>query len=273
MKDLFSYTDYRKYLADFYGEHKKKTPSFSYSVLAQKAGFRTKTFLHKVIHGEKELPRQSVYAVAQAMGLKKRETEYFTELVNFNQARTTQEREFHFNQLQSFGKTSAGTILRQNQFDYFSEWYHAVLRELVTITDFGEDYTRLSRMLEPPITPTQARRGVQLLLDLGIIVKAEKGLYKQTNKSITTGEHVANLAVHRFQKENMQLASESLDRFDKNDRDISSLTCSISQKGLEALKGELESCRKKMIAIIEKDEPVDRVYQLNFQLFPVSRLK
>jgi uncharacterized protein (TIGR02147 family) len=112
---------------------------------------------------------------------------------------------------------------------------------------------------------------VQLLLDLGLITKTPKGTYRQTNQAITSGEHMANLAIHKFQKQSMQLAAESLDRFDKDERDISTITCSVSSKGLAALKSEIEACRRKMIAIIDNDDPVDRVYQLNFQLFPVSR--
>jgi uncharacterized protein (TIGR02147 family) len=38
MNNIFDYTDYRKLLVDYYEEHKKNNPAFSYQVFASKAG-------------------------------------------------------------------------------------------------------------------------------------------------------------------------------------------------------------------------------------------
>jgi uncharacterized protein (TIGR02147 family) len=261
-----------RFLKDYYDERKKVRPSFSYQYFADKAGIKSKTFIYKVIAGQKALSKSAIFAVAQAMGLKKKETEYFEAMVNFTQARTEREREFYFNHLQAFGKNHPAARLRQDQFVYFSKWYYPALRELVTIRDFKNNFNLLARSLDPPITSVQAKKTVRLLLDLGLIRRASSGRYVQTDKTLTTGDHVQSLAVQAFQKENLRLAAESVDRHKRRDRDISTLTASISEAGFGRIREEVAAFRKHLAGIIEKDEPADRIYQINFQIFPLSTL-
>jgi len=270
--DIFTYNDSRKFLKDYYDEQKKNQPSFSYQYFANKAGIKSKTFIYKVIAGQKALSKSAIFSVAQAMGLKKAETDYFEAMVNFTQAKTEREGEFYFNHLQTFGKRHPATQLRQDQFAYFSKWYYPALRELVTILDFKDDFKVLARSLDPPISTVQAKKAVQLLLKLGLIKRSLSGNYHQTDKTLTTGDRVQSLAVQAFQKENLRLAAESNDRHKRQDRDISTLTVSISEAGFRRISEEVAAFRKHLAGIIEKDEPADRVYQINFQIFPLSTL-
>ena len=272
MPDIFTYTDSRLFLKDYYEEQKKATPLFSYQYFANRAGIKSKTFIYKVIAGQKALSKSAIFAVAQAMGLKKKETEYFESMVHFSQAKTEREREFYFNHLQTFGRHHAAAQIRQDQFDYFSKWYYPALRELVVILDFKNEFKLLARSLDPPITAKQAKDAVQLLLKAGLIKRTASGRYVQTDKSLTTGDKVQSLAVQAFQKENLRLAAEAIDRHKRPDRDISTLTAGISEAGYRRICDEIAAFRKKLAAIIEKDEPVDRVYQINFQAFPLSTL-
>jgi uncharacterized protein (TIGR02147 family) len=71
------------------------------------------------------------------MGLKKSETAYFEALVSFNQAASFKERDFSFEKLNSIRpsgvRDSDGRRLRQDQYEYFSKWYHAAIRALIDI--------------------------------------------------------------------------------------------------------------------------------------------
>lgn len=270
MPDIFAYSDSRLFLKDYYAEHKKAHPSFSYQYFANKAGLKSKTFIYKVIAGQKTLSKGAVFAVAQAMGLNRKETEYFEAMVHFTQAKTEREREFYFNHLQAFGKHHTSAQLRQDQFTYFSKWYYPALRELVAFLDFKDDFKILARTLNPPITTPQAKKAVRLLLDLGLIKRMASGRYFQTDKSITTGDQVRSLAVAAFQKENLRLATESIDRHKRQLRDISTLTVGISEAGFQRVREEVAAFRKRLAEMVEKDDPVDRVYQINFQVFPLS---
>ncbi len=272
MVSIYDYTSYREFLCDYYTAQKECSPSFSYQVFANKAGFKTKTFIYKVIKGEKALSRGSVLKISKALKLKKREIEYFEAMVHFNNAGSIDEKEFYFHRLQSLSKNHRSGKIRKNQYTYFDKWYYVVLRELVTLLDWQEDYSLLAKAVDPPITTKQAKDAVTLLVELGLIKKTAKGQYMQVQKNITTGENFKSLLVQKFQKNTISLALNSLDRHKKHIRDISSLTVGVSHESFLRIRDEIKSFREKIVEIIHGEDGADRVYQINFQAFPLSQI-
>ncbi len=270
MNSIFTYTDYRLFLKEYYDEQKREKKQFSYQYLADHCGFKSKTFLYKVIKGEKALTVDGALKIASYMKLKKKERNYFQAIVLFTNAKTIDEKDFYFDKLQEFSKNEESSTIRRNQFRYFNKWYNSVVRELVVITEWNDDYDTLAKSLIPPISKKEAKESVQLLLDLKFIHQDDNGKYHRTDNAITTGSDITSLAVNHFQKENLILASEAIDRFKRPTRDISTLTMSISESGQEKIMSEIAQFRKKLINIVASDEEVDRVYQINFQAFPLA---
>lgn len=66
-----------------------------------------------------------------------------------------------------------------------------------------------------------------------------------------------------------ELGVEAIERFPKNQRDISTLTVSLSAESLERIKALIKSVRDNILE--EAKTGGDRVYQINFQVFPVSK--
>ena len=54
--------------------------------------------------------------------------------------------------------------------------------------------------------------------------------------------------------------------------DMSTLTLSISEETCRAMKEEIANFRKKLLGMAEKDTSPDRVYELNYQFFPLTKL-
>jgi uncharacterized protein (TIGR02147 family) len=271
--DIFAYTDYRKYMKDFFLYMKSEKPFFSYQYFAEKAGFKAKSFVHKVIKGERALSNNSVFTIARALNLKGKEIAFFEAMVHFNDSSTASEREYYFTRMQQVDPKNDGIRLHQNQYEYFSKWYHAVIRELVTILPFDGDYQKLGQSVQPPVTARQAIESVALLLELGLIQKVEHSkLYQHTSTYITTRDSVVSLAVNKFQRETMELALKAHEDSNRNEQDFSSLTIGISAKGYERIHSELKEFRAYIGKIVADDNPSDRVYQMNFQLFRLDRI-
>lgn len=270
MKSILNYTNYRIFLKDYYEEEKKKKSFFSYQYLADHCGFKSKSYLYKVIRGEKALALTGAEKIGSFLKLKKRELDYFRAIVMFTNAEDYEKREYYFKKLQKLSKKSDLSKLRQNQFEYFNNWYNAVIRELVSIIDWNNDYSILAKSVIPSITEKEAKDSVKLLLKCGLISIDKDGEYHRCDIVITTGEDIQSLAVSNFQRKNLELASKAIERFPRSDRDISSLTVSVSKDGAKRVAAELARCRKKLISIVSKDMDVDRVYQINFQSFPLS---
>jgi uncharacterized protein (TIGR02147 family) len=272
MKPVYTYTDYRSYIRDFYLEKKKNQESFSYQNFAQKARFRTNSYLIDIINKRKALSKNSILDVAKAMDLKKRETEYFEALVHFTHARTDKQKEFYFSRIRSMAGKTSGKIVEIEQYDFYSKWYHTVIRELVTMPGFNGDFKKLARRVNPPITPGQAKASVELLLKLKMIEKTASGRYRQTDTTLHTGDEIKSFAVYQYQQENLNLAGQALDKVPAQDRDISTFTAGISESCFDTMKKEIRDFRRRMAQLAEDDRDQDRVYHMNLQFFPVSDL-
>lgn len=275
MPNIFEYTDYRKFLNDYYGEKKKASPSFSYNALSLKAGIKSKGFLHDVMHGAKNLSKQTVVKLSEALGFRKNEAEYFENLVFFNQAADLKERNIFYDKMSSV-KTGGALpehqkMLTKDQYDFYSKWHHAAVRSLIHLHGFKGDYKWLARNVYPAITPKQAKQSVELLLRLGLVEKQDNGVFRLTEAHITTGNEVVSLAVLNFHKEAARLAADALEQLPREKRNVTGLTMGISGEMYEKICEEIKKFRAKLVGMVDKDKNGDRVYQMNFHLFPLSR--
>ena len=66
-------------------------------------------------------------------------------------------------------------------------------------------------------------------------------------------------------------AHESIDRDPPGSRHISGLTLGISQEGYERIVERINAFRKEIALIAEEDQNSDKVFQLEFAMFPVGR--
>ena len=77
-------------------------------------------------------------------------------------------------------------------------------------------------------------------------------------------------AVESNQREMMQLAVESIARFKRSDRDISTVTMAVDEKAMPEIREHIRQFRSSLIKLANKYTGSGRVYQLNVQLFPIS---
>jgi uncharacterized protein (TIGR02147 family) len=275
MPNIFEYTDYRKYLADWFLEKKKQKSSFSYTVFALKAGFNDRGFFHNVIHGKRELTKESLVKVSRAIGHSKSEADYFENLVFFNKASELRDRNYSFEKLNGVKSADKKAIkakqTRKDQYEFYSKWYHSAIRSIIDMYPFRDDFQWLAKNTLPPITPRQAKKSVELLEKLDLIQRQKDGTYKLTDKSITTGGEVISLAVLNFHKETADLAKAALETLPAIKRNMTGLTLGISESTYLKICDELSQSRARIVQLAEQDDSPDRGYQLNLHLFPITK--
>lgn len=269
MINIFNYIDYREFLEDFYNEQKGINKAFSYQYFANKAGFRSKSFIKLVIDGKKNLTTDSIEKLNQVLKLTEKAFSYFNDLVAFNQAKSVHERNFCFEKINQYNKRSSARTVLMQQYEIYSKWYYNALRELVVTIDFNGDYELLGKMLKPAISARKARDAVKVLERLGFIEKRDQR-YVQCDPLITTGDEVRSLAVSNFHIQNLALAMSSIDTVASSNRDISCLVLGLSDDGFNLVKDEIKKFRKKLLDIAAHEKKVNRVYHINFQALPVS---
>jgi len=126
-------------------------------------------------------------------------------------------------------------------------------------------------MVRPPITVLQAKNSVRLLQRLGLVEKGKDGIFKVTNNMLTTGPEVASLAAQQFHLQAMELAIRALKEMPKEQRNIYGLTLGISKNAFMEIQKIMTESQNQILQVAEKDRDSDGVYQLNVQVFPVSK--
>jgi uncharacterized protein (TIGR02147 family) len=275
MINIFEYTDYRKYLEDYYQEKKKQNPKYSYQVIAQKAGFNNRGFVYNIIKGIKSCSKSHCFRLSQALSHTTFEAEYFENMVSFNRAENLKEKNFFFDKLNQIRAATANIskaqIIKQNQYELYATWYHSAIRSLIGMYKFDGDYDWLSKMVFPLITTKQAKQSVDLLLSLGLIYQDENGFFNITEKSITTGNDISGFAISNFHLECTNLAKNAIHNLPRDQRHATGLTLGISRKTYDEICKEIEEFQQRLMMIANQDEKANQVFQINFHFFPFSK--
>jgi uncharacterized protein (TIGR02147 family) len=184
---VYAFEDYRRYLAAYYEYAKAEQYGFSFRVFSRRARIRSSNYLRLVIDGERNLSHDMAARFGEACELAGPAREFFCELVEYCQARTTQERTRMYERLVRHRAFREARKLESAQAEYHSHWYLPAIRELVRRSDFDSDPKWIARQLRPRISAAEARRALELLSELGLMQQDAEGRLVQVTEIITTG--------------------------------------------------------------------------------------
>lgn len=267
---LFSCLDYREFLSEWFSARKKLQPGYSGALFAKKAGIGSHTLLGMVIRGERNLSPATTRAFIRALGLKGRDALYFEKLVLFNQSKNSDDRAYYFEQLSSMtdGRAGENKLITQiqNHAAYLSHWYVVAIRELVALEDFVADPEWISKKLKKKVTRKQAEEAWKLLLDLGMVEPAENGRHRIAHPSIDIDPGLIDFAIRNYHKEYLNRARDAIDGEPLEERELSSMTLSLSEEDVVLLRERIKEFRKKLNAEFPVSRaPRTKVVAVNLQ--------
>jgi uncharacterized protein (TIGR02147 family) len=268
--DVFGYLDYRAFLRDYYLDRKDRR-GLSFRAFSKRAGLRSPNYLKLVIDGDRNLSDEMAGRFAKAVGLDGDAAAYFGELVRFNQARTSAERNDSYSRLTGYRHYRRAQPLELGHAAYHSTWYLPAIRELAARRDFRDDPAWIAKSLRPPITKAEASAAMKTLLELGLLVRDENGDVSQGEALVSTGAETRGLHIRNYHRTMMERAIESMDSVPAAERDISSITMCLSTDGLAHLKQRIQRFRRELLEIASLEQAPEQVVQVNFQLFPLSK--
>lgn len=270
MKDVLEYTSYRQYIADYYAEKKAKS-AFTWQEFAKKAGFSSPVYLKYVSEGRFNLSDEATARVASAMSLVDYEREYFREMVQFDHAKTDDEKKSSFNRMLAIANAHKVKIIEADSYRFFEDWKNPVLRELAPSMP-GAKPLALARACRPEITAAEVSDSLSFLVKANLLQKDEDGNYVQTDRSVTTGPMTATpVAVRTLHRQMGEFALDAIEGVAQTERHFSGLTLGITRDAYEKIVQEIAECRKRIIAIAREDEATEEVYRLNMQFFPMTK--
>lgn len=256
-------------MQDMYVFLKKTKKQFSFRFFSKEAGLSSPNFLKLVMDGQRNLTQSSIIKFSKAFKHTQQEIDFFENLVLFNQAQTSEEKNKFYLKLTKSRRYREIKKLEKEQVQFYSHWVHSALREMVALSNFKEDVTWLSERLE--VSEKEVKDSLDLLLKLNLIQRNKEGKLIQSDGLISAGPEIQKMSLINFHQEMLNKTKASLERVPSDQRDISAVTLGVSQDMLPALKECVAQFHQDMLAIISNSKcSLDQVYQLNIQLFPLS---
>ncbi|QDK39415.1 TIGR02147 family protein [Bdellovibrio sp. NC01] len=179
----------------------------------------------------------------------------------------------HLKTLIDLDKSSKKTLLsesqlRDDEFSVICDWYHFGIMALLSVKSFQSNPEWIAERLNIPVEVAQA--AVDRLLRLGLVEFKNKKLVA-TRRQLETTHNVPSESLRRSHKQSLQQVVDQIDNVPMHLRDVTSITFAINRKKISEAKGIIRKFRRKMADLLSQGPKTD-VYNLNIQLFPVSKV-
>jgi uncharacterized protein (TIGR02147 family) len=268
---IFDYLDYRYFLKDFYNDLKNRDKKYSHRYFALKLGVKSSGFFSEILSNKRNVSQKNILQLFTVLGFDKDESRYFDCLVNFNQAGSLPEKDYWLQKMLECKKVNL-KLLNKDVYEYFSKWYYTAIREMLFYYKEAVDPKTVAGKLNPQLKADEVKNAITLLERLAMIEKKDDGSYTQKDAVISTGNQVKSVEVANFQLQTLDLAKNAVSTFPSWQRDISTLTLSISGDGFKKIVEILQKTRKEIIKVAQSDTQEDRVCQVNIQFFPLTKV-
>ena len=268
---IFNYKDYRAFLQDWVQKARFSPHGFSYRRFSKKAGFHSSNFLMLVIQGKRNLTEESLIKCAAGLDLNKQEEEFFRNLVFLNQAHTPDQKHSYLTQMMRSKKLRQMKQIERQQYEYYSTWYHPVVRELAVAQDCHCSPEEIAKKISPEVTPTQVAKSIALLESLGFIEKAESGTWRQTNPIISAAPEMRTVIIHNYHKNVLELTKFKMDEVPEEKQTVFTMTLGIKRERLVQLQTKIKEFREEIFRLVSEDTSPEDVVLLNVQMFPVTK--
>ncbi len=270
MEPIYSYLDYRKYLKDLFDHLRKTDSDFSLKRVNFEVHATSSGFISNVIAGRKNLTHPQIPILNSFLKHTKSEKKYFEALIYFTRSKKREEKEHYFAIMRSLQKANIKKIPPE-ALCLFEEWYYVTVLNILRVHKFSGHYKKLSQMIIPEIKVSEAKQAVTHLLDLNLIKKGGPLGYTVLDTILTTGDEVQSLYVTPYHQSLLDTTRKTMSQIPSDERDVSSITMTISKQTFSKIKGEIQQLRKNILNMVEADATPDKVYNLNMQFMPVSR--
>lgn len=266
LKSIFQYADYRQFLRDFYLFQKQLKPHYSYKQFSISAHLKSPNYLALVITGERNLTVANIHQFALALGFIGNEHAFFEALVLMNQAETLTERKYYQRRLLALKREVPGKKIKLSERSVIKEWYFPAVLLCLKISNAGDQAEMIAKRLN--IARSHIDAALQELAAMKIIECSANGQYSFHEDHFLYADANPNVAQRQYLKKQLQLAQTLFDGL----YDAGGTYFSHTFTGPKDF-----NATNRIMALIEQLTqeadacPPERIFQLNFQLFPLDR--
>lgn len=262
---IWDHLDYRGFLLSFYETKKRASRGrFSYRVFSNKTGVQSPNYLKLIVDGSRNLTLPHARRVAKFCGLSAEETQYFLSLVKWNQAGKQEEASELWSQVLKLRSRAKRLELSSAQLGIVTDLNVIALFELLQVEQKSLDKERLAKRLNQSVKDVEAGLA---LLEKAQLIRGNKVL----NKTLKSADDVPSKSIRQYHHQALEAARKALESTAVEEREYISTTLTVKKSDLPKLKEQIRALRDQMLSSAEAAAGAEEVYQLNVQLFPLTK--
>lgn len=264
---VFDYTNYRLFLQERF-EAEKATSQFSYSVFAQRAGLKSRSFLRLVISGRRNLTEDSIRRISTGFAFSPLENQAFASLVRYSQAKDLETRQKHWEEFLKTSSQERKSFRVRDDYMYLTRMAYPILSVLLRQEHISHDLENLSRL--SGLDSEKLKEGLTTLSNLGLITEIRPGHYKASSPTCSTSDDLPNMAIRTFHKNVLSKAAESIE-LPTNQREFQTVLMALRPEDVAYLRARIRSWADEVDHTYSGSQKGStQIYALNFNLIPMT---
>jgi uncharacterized protein (TIGR02147 family) len=200
------------------------------------------------------------------------EAQYFEVLIDYEKAKSQKEKEFYHSKLVKIRPLQNEVkFVEIENFKYFQEPLHAIIRCLMDRKDFKADPQWIKRQLKFSTGLKEIEETIERLVTLGLVVEGKNGSLLKVYPSVINKIDVPSAAVQEYHSKMSLLAAQEVKKQSVSEREFNSFCFNIKKGSLPTAKTRLRELIKEFMTEFEADPKLStETYNLNVQLFALT---
>ncbi|HEX4925309.1 MAG TPA: DUF4423 domain-containing protein, partial [Bdellovibrionales bacterium] len=154
--------------------------------------------------------------------------------------------------------------------NYFSKWYHVAIREMANQPGFKLDSSWIQARLNFTVPISEISKAIEFLMQNKLIRVKPDGTFTAGDERLTCDGEVYRFVLTHFYKQSFELAGQSIDNTERQNRKMRSHTVSLSPEQFQKARDIVDRAVDELARL--SDQPADgsSVYQFLLLGFPLS---
>lgn len=268
-RPIFEYLDYREFIADFYRAKKGKAGTkYSLSIIAKKAGISRMAVQH-LVAGTRHLSLDKAHSIASALQLKTKEKDYFENLIRFNKAKNSRDKQQWFKaMMKSKESPILDMLLSDSQMGVFKDWFYPVIAEM----SYLEGFEASPEWVQPRLGLKVRKKDIVEALSY---LEAHHFLNKRKGTYLASPELKSQIYKRYCMIQSEKLA-DAIAVLPSQEREWETLTIAVSNSNANKAKFMIRNFSKELRRTLAEEADTnkpqkDQVLQINLGLWAAAK--
>ncbi|MDZ4661150.1 MAG: TIGR02147 family protein [Pseudomonadota bacterium] len=267
--DVFGYHDYREFLRDLFNYLKSRNSENSQRGIAKLASL-SPGYLPLVLSGARSLTEKSLDKILPHIELKDNEKSFLRLLLILGESKSQTHRSQALNQIQKYHIYQNKNPKELETYRYLTKWYIVAIRELAATENFKADAKWIQSRLVHHVPLVDIERALEFLIEFKFLHKGQKGQYVLAQKNMNCLGGVFQIALADYHREMLSLAEQSIDKTDKEKRNLQGYTFPVALENISKVNKIIEEALAKIADLEGAQKKSEEVYHVSFSLFPLT---